>query len=351
MQKPASHRRKNQLNGDWVLVSPHRNNRPWNGASEVPTDEVLPDYQEQCPLCPGNHRVNGASNPSYTYTHVFTNDFGALTENKVNEVHTHALFESEEATGMAKVICFSPKHNLTLAELSHTDILAVVNTWKQQYIELAAQFNCVHIFENKGEMMGCSQPHPHGQIWAHAHYSTEIEKENTRQREYFDQHNRALLLDYVSQEQKDEVRIVCENDHWLVVVPYWAKWPFETLLLPTSAISDIGQLSDAQANQLAAILSTLTIKYDNVFNCSFPYSMGWHNAPSDLKVRDHWLLHAHFYPPLLRSSSVKKHMVGYEMMAESQRDLTPEQAASILRSASPTHYKHAVNSVKPTREQ
>lgn len=338
MQKPASHRRKNQLSGEWVLVSPHRNNRPWHGATEESKDTQLPIYVENCPLCPSNDRVNGEGNPDYQFTHVFTNDFGALTEHKVNDDHPHALFESQEATGMAKVICFSPKHNKTLAHLPVSEILPVVETWKAQYTQLSQQFNCVHIFENKGEVMGCSQPHPHGQIWAHQHYSTEIERENEKQQIYFDTHHRALLSDYTKQELADEIRIVCKNESWLVLVPYWAKWPFETLLLPINSIADMTELNSQQEADLADIISQLTIKYDNVFKCSFPYSMGWHNAPADLANKKHWVLHAHFYPPLLRSATVKKHMVGYEMMAESQRDLTPELAAKILREASTVHY-------------
>jgi len=341
MQQPASHRRKNQLTGEWVLVSPHRNNRPWHGATEHQDQSSLPEHDDNCPLCPGNDRVNGASNPNYVNTHVFTNDFAALTEHKVNDNHSHTLFESVEATGMAKVICFSPKHNKTLAELPESEIVAVVKTWKREYELLSTKFDCVHIFENKGEIMGCSQPHPHGQIWAHAHYSTEIEKENQHQLAYFKQHNRALLDDYLQQELVDKERIVCSNDCWLVVVPYWAKWPFETLVMPIDSIANMTELTNKQETDLANVLSRLTIKYDNVFKCSFPYSMGWHNAPANLKSNEHWLLHAHFYPPLLRSATVKKHMVGYEMMAESQRDLTPEQAATILRDASDVHYKHA----------
>jgi UDPglucose--hexose-1-phosphate uridylyltransferase len=239
MQKPASHRRKNPLNGEWVLVSPHRNNRPWHGATEQNDESMLPEYEPQCPLCPSNDRVNGTSNPNYSDTHVFTNDFGALTEHKVNDNHPHELFQSEEATGMAKVICFSPKHNKSLAELSVKEILPVVKTWKREYENLSSDFNCVHVFENKGEIMGCSQPHPHGQIWAHAHYSTEIEKENQRQLDYFQKHQRALLSDYLNQELIDKDRIVCENDNWLVLVPYWAKWPFETIVLPKHAIADM----------------------------------------------------------------------------------------------------------------
>lgn len=339
MQKPASHRRKNPLNGEWVLVSPHRNNRPWNGATEQNNEISLPEYVEHCPLCPGNMRANGESNPKYADTHVFANDFAALTEHRVNEEHPHPLFESAEATGMAKVICFSPKHNKTLAELGVAEILPVVNTWKREFVELSQQFNCVHIFENKGEIMGCSQPHPHGQIWAHQHYSSEIESENQRLLAYYQKNNSNLLLDYMKQEGKDGKRIICENDTWMALVPYWAKWPFETIVLPKFAIADMSELNDEQARDLAQVISILTIKYDNIFACSFPYSMGWHNAPSDLQEKQHWLLHAHFYPPLLRSATVKKHMVGYEMMAESQRDLTPEQAATILQEASDVHFK------------
>jgi UDPglucose--hexose-1-phosphate uridylyltransferase len=339
MEKPASHRRKNQLNGEWILVSPHRNNRPWHGATEQTNEAELPVFDDGCPLCPGNERVNGTGNPNYTATHVFKNDFGALTEFEVNDEHSHPLFESEEATGMAKVICFSPKHNKTLAQLSVAEILPVVHTWKDEYTSLSQQFNCVHIFENKGEIMGCSQPHPHGQIWAHQHYSTEIEKENTAQQKYFDTHHRAMLADYLAQELKDQKRIVCENVSWVALVPYWAKWPFETILLQKRQIADMTELDASQAQGLAEIISHLTIKYDNVFKCSFPYSMGWHNAPANLKDKSHWMLHAHFYPPLLRSATVKKHMVGYEMMAESQRDLSPEQAAKILQDASDVHYK------------
>lgn len=339
MKKSASHRRKNQLTGEWTLVSPHRNNRPWHGATEQANELQLPEHESQCPLCPGNDRANGASNPVFHDTHVFTNDFGALTEHKAKDKHEHPLFQSQEATGIAKVICFSPKHNKTLAQLTVAEIVPVVKAWKKEYTELITKFTCIHIFENKGEIMGCSQPHPHGQIWAHHHYSTEIEKENVRQQAYFSEHGTALLKDYLAQELKDQLRIVCENDDWVVLVPYWAKWPFETLVLPKFNIVDFLTLHQTQSKALAEMLSTLTIKYDNVFKCSFPYSMGWHNAPADLNDKSHWLLHAHFYPPLLRSAAVKKHMVGYEMMAESQRDLTPEQAATILRNASSVHYK------------
>ena len=367
-----THRRKNMLNGEWVLVSPHRNNRPWQGATEVAAEEQLPAYDAACPLCPSNKRANGEINPDYLFTHVFTNDFGALvpSENSTaasNELvlDNDDLFKAEEAHGVAKVICFSPDHNKTLPELSVEEAIKIVETWQEEFRVLSADYSCIHIFENKGEIMGCSQPHPHGQIWAHNHRSTEIQREHETQLAYFQKHNSCMLADYIKREQADEQRIVVENQHWLVVVPYWAKWPFETLLLCKADIQTIDQLDKDQSSSLAEILRVLTIKYDNVFECSFPYSMGWHNCPLDsdeelsspshqssIEAPSHnsyWRLHAHFYPPLLRSATVKKHMVGYEMLAESQRDLTAETAAKILRDASTEHYKKTKTA--PTSEK
>jgi len=334
----AAFRRKNPLTEEWVLVSPHRNNRPWQGAVEAASETTLPLHDADCPLCPGNIRANGEQNPEYETTFVFTNDFAALTSNEIEAQTDSDLFIQQSATGLARVICFSPCHNKTLPQLSVKEMTAVVDEWKRQYSELKDTFACIQIFENKGEIMGCSQPHPHGQIWAHNHLSTEIEKEQNTQFAYFNQHGRALLRDYVKAEQSFAERIVVENDEWIVVVPYWAKWPFESLLISKSDVSGMHQLTTSQAELLAEIMLAITIKYDNVFNCSFPYSMGWHNAPTHLESTEHWTLHAHFYPPLLRSATVKKHMVGYEMLAESQRDLTPELAAKILRDSPNTHY-------------
>jgi UDPglucose--hexose-1-phosphate uridylyltransferase len=337
-----THRRKNPLTGKWVLVSPHRNNRPWLGATEQNAPSNLPEYQPTCPLCPGNHRANDTCNPAYDNTFVFTNDFGALTTQATDPSailnNDNPLFEIEQATGECRVICFSPKHNKTLPELSVAEISAVVDTWKQNYIELSAQYACVHIFENKGDVMGCSQPHPHGQVWAHNHLSTEIQLEQDNQRTYQQNRGGNLLGDYVKHESADGERVVYENEHWLVVVPFWAAWPFETLLVCKDDIRHFGQLTYTQSTTLAEAIKVLTTRYDNVFNCSFPYSMGWHSAPSNLTDNSHWRLHAHFYPPLLRSATVKKHMVGYEMLAESQRDLSPETAAKILKNASDIHY-------------
>jgi UDPglucose--hexose-1-phosphate uridylyltransferase len=334
----SAFRRLNPLTGEWVLVSPHRNNRPWSGALEAVSKDHLPHYDASCPLCPTNTRANGEQNPDYPSTFVFGNDFAALTAHNNAQTITSDLYTQSPATGLARVICFSPQHNKSLPHLSKQGMRAVVDTWRSQYRELSNRYQCVHLFENKGEIMGCSQPHPHGQVWAHDHLSTEIENEDTRQRDYFEKHQSTLLLDYAEQELSDAQRVVIYNDDWLVVVPYWAKWPFETLLICRSAVADFNGLNPKQADSLADIISLLTIKYDNIFNCSFPYSMGWHNAPASKAASSHWVLHAHFYPPLLRSASVKKFMVGYEMLAESQRDLTPELAAEILRNCDDSHY-------------
>ena len=339
-----THRRKNPLTGDWVLVSPHRNNRPWSGATEAPSGETLPKYDENCPLCPGNERANDTHNPQYADTFVFKNDFGALVSEQqgteaLDSAEQNPLFEADVANGECRVICFSPDHNKSLPELTPNEISKVIDTWQSNYVELAEKYACVHVFENKGAIMGCSQPHPHGQIWAHDHLSTEIEAENNNQLAYKAKQGTNLLADYVAKEVVEEDRIVAQNEHWLVVVPFWAAWPFETLLVAKDDVRHFGQLTEDQKASLAQILQELTIRYDNVFNCSFPYSMGWHSAPANINDDSHWRLHAHFYPPLLRSASVKKHMVGYEMLAESQRDLSAETAAKILRDVSTTHYK------------
>lgn len=355
-----THRRRNPLTGDWVLVSPHRNNRPWLGATEAAATAKLPQHDPACPLCPGNTRANGETNPNYQYTHVFVNDFSALSQatspdpaSQTSTVNTNPqhvassddpLFSYTAASGECRVICFAPEHDKTLPELSLSELAAVISTWQQHYVELSQRYACVHVFENKGAIMGCSQPHPHGQIWAHPHLSTEIEREDQQQRHYFQQYGRALLADYAAQESADGSRTVFENADWLVVVPFWAAWPFETLVLPKIELTDLSALDLNQIMSLAEALQTLTIKYDNLFQCSFPYSMGWHNAPAlSGEAQSHWRLHAHFYPPLLRSATVKKHMVGYEMLAESQRDLTPETAAAILRAAPHRHYKQGTS--------
>lgn len=337
----SPHRRRNPLTGQWVLVSPHRNNRPWLGASEKAQVKDSKSYDESCPLCPNNERANGVSNPDFKQTFVFKNDFGAINDmpaDVINEQDTDELFVAQSARGECRVVCYSPNHDETLPEMSVAAIEAVVDCWQEQFTELSQDYACVHIFENKGQIMGCSQPHPHGQIWAHDYHSTEIATKNVHLKAYLDKHQSNLLGDYVAKELIAKDRVIIDNPHWLVVVPFWAAWPFETLVVAKDDVTNMSQLTSEQKQCLAKTLQELTIRYDNVFNCSFPYSMGWHNAPSDLDDDSHWRLHGHFYPPLLRSATVKKHMVGYEMLAESQRDLTAEKAADILRGVSDIHY-------------
>ncbi len=334
-------RRRNPLSGDAVLVSPHRNNRPWQGAVEKVNEARLPEHDPNCPLCARNTRANGEQNPDYAFTHVFTNDFAALNMEEVEAElpESDDLFQIEKVKGTSRVICFSPKHNLTLPELSLEALEAVVETWATQYEELAKDFNWVQIFENKGAIMGCSQPHPHGQIWAHDFLPSIAVHQDRNQKAYYEKHGSPMLVDYAARESVLGERTVAENAYWIAVVPYWAAWPFETLLMPKDHVKHFDELDAAQKKALAEILKELTIRYDNIFECSFPYSMGWHGAPTKQAAREHWQLHAHFFPPLLRSATVKKHMVGYEMMAESQRDLTAEKAAQILQAVSSTHYK------------
>lgn len=326
------HRRKNPLTGDYVLVSPHRNNRPWLGATEQSVVDNTPSFDENCPLCPSNIRANNEINPDYKDTFVFLNDFGALTTDDEKEnTASDELFHVEHTQGECHVVCYSPQHNKSLAQMSVDDITRVIDTWQSHYQSLSERYQCVHVFENKGSVMGCSQPHPHGQIWAHNHLSTEIESENANQLDYYNRHGSALLADYVVKEQNNGSRTLYENEHWFVVVPFWAAWPFETMILPKANIASFNQLSQEHKVSLAQATKAITAGYDKLFNCSFPYSMGWHSAPESGDANEHWRLHGHFYPPLLRSATVKKFMVGYEMMAEAQRDLTPEAAAARLR--------------------
>tara|TARA_R110001583_G_scaffold843_1_gene7708 strand:+ start:9515 stop:10579 length:1065 start_codon:yes stop_codon:yes gene_type:complete len=333
------HRRYNPLLGEWVLVSPHRAKRPWQGQVEAVDDAPKPSHDPSCFLCSGNTRINGEVNPSYTDTFVFTNDFAALKADTPKFQQNSPLFRMRTEQGESRVICFSPDHAKTLPELSVDSIIKVIETWQSQCADLSQRYVWVQVFENKGAVMGCSNPHPHGQIWAQTQLPTLIERKQQSQSEYFKQQGTALLADYVEQEVVSCERLVVSNEDWAVVVPYWAAWPFETLLLPRFAIQRMTDFSASQQASLADILSQITIRYDNLFQCSFPYSMGWHGAPYDGEAHDEWRLHASFFPPLLRSASVRKFMVGYEMLAEAQRDLTPEQAAERLRQLSPVHYK------------
>ena len=339
--KDLPHRRLNQLTGEWVLVSPHRASRPWQGQVEEVPHQTLPQYDPDCYLCPGNKRAGGVRNPKYESTFVLTNDFSALLPDiEVNEKRLHPLLQSQDVRGTCRVICFSSRHDLTLPEMKVENIQKVINVWIEQSIELGRSYQYVQIFENKGEIMGCSNPHPHGQIWASNRIPNEPSKEDAQQKKYYSKNRTSLLVDYTNEELTLDDRVVVKNNSWIALVPYWAIWPYEILLLPKRQILRLSEISEQENNYLASILKSLLTIYDNLFEIPFPYSMGWHAAPFLVDDISHWQLHAHFYPPLLRSATVKKFMVGYEMLAEAQRDLTPEEAAQRLRELPHTHYKH-----------
>ena len=336
------HRRLNILTGEWIQVSPHRTERPWQGKEEVTPGIDKPAYDPRCYLCPGNDRAGGNTNPDYTGTFAFTNDFSALKpETPADNFNTNDLLIAKGEPGICRVICFSPDHSLTLPEMNVEDIRKVGDLWVDEYAALGKRgyINYVQIFENKGEIMGCSNPHPHGQIWAQKTIPEEPAKELIQQRQHFQKNNRTLLSDYLAQERDLEERMVVENDHFSVVVPFWAFWPFETLLISRRPFARFTDMTEREKNALADIIKKITVRYDNVFGVSFPYSAGFHPAPTDGKSHPEWHFHMHFYPPLLRSSTVKKFRVGYEMLGNPQRDITPEASAELLRSLSDIHYK------------
>ena len=340
------HRRYNPLTGEWVLVSPHRAKRPWQGQVEKTAPEDRPAYDPDCYLCPGNLRTSGTKNPEYQHTYVFTNDFQAILPETPQASEEISLLKFESIRGTCRVICFSPRHDLSLPEMTLPDICRVVDTWAEQTAKLGQDNRWVQVFENKGSVMGSSMPHPHGQIWAMDALPNEPFKEDQNQQKYFHQHGRPLLIDYAEKESRIGDRTVLENADWIAVVPYWAIWPFETLLLPKRHVPRLPDLKQSERETLSKILKQLLTKYDNLFETSFPYSMGWHGAPfeaPDEPASDFWQLHAHFYPPLLRSATVKKFMVGFEMLAEAQRDLTAEQAAERLREQPEIHYKESTS--------
>jgi len=324
------HRRFNPLSGEWVLVSPHRTQRPWLGQQEPISQDALPPHDPDCYLCPGGLRAGGTVNPQYTGTYVFPNDFAALLPDSA-EPPTDSFFRTSPVRGECRVICFSPRHELTLAEMYESDIRQVVDTWAAQVEDLGSRYKWVQIFENKGEIMGCSNPHPHGQVWASDELPTLAFRENAQQLHHWNMRGEPLLIRTMLEELSDGSRVVENSAHWLLVVPFWATWPFEYLLLPKRAVQRLPDLSIEERVDLAAILKRGLGRYDALFDVSFPYTMGWHGAPMDGEDHPHWVLHAHFYPPLLRSATIKKFMVGYEMLAEAQRDITPEQAAERLR--------------------
>ncbi len=336
------HRRYNPLRGDWVLVSPHRTRRPWQGQTEAASTETRPSYDPGCYLCPGNARADGTRNPDYADTFVFDNDFSALLPDTApGATRDHELLRAEAERGLCRVICFSPRHDLTLAEMDAPAIRRVVDLWVGQYEELGALdfVNHVQIFENKGAVMGCSNPHPHGQIWAQQSLAEESARELARQRTYHADKGGTLLGDYLGIELELGERIVCENADFVALVPFWAVWPFETLVLCRRRVASLGELDSTERDALADILKRLTTRYDNLFLTAFPYSAGIHQAPTDGRTHDDIDLHVHFYPPLLRSASVKKFMVGYEMLAEPQRDLSAESSAERLRALTEVHYR------------
>jgi len=328
------HRRFNALTGESVSVSPHRTQRPWQGRTEAVSSALPSAYDPQCYLCPGNVRANGERNPDYRATYAFTNDFAAfLPQATRQDASSHALLRGESVAGTCRVLCFSPRHDLTLARMSVQLIRPVVDLWAEQTAELGQRWRWVQVFENKGEIMGCSNSHPHGQVWASDFLPNEPAKELLRQQEWLERNGTSLLVEYGALEQARGERLILENDSWLALVPWWAVWPFEVLLLPRRAVRRLPELSVLERDALAALLHGLLAGYDALFDTSFPYSMGWHGAPHDEGDYAGWQLHAHIYPPLLRSATVKKFMVGYELLAEPQRDLTPERAAEWLRKA------------------
>ena len=337
------HRRYNPLINEWVLVSPHRSKRPWQGQNEKIDADTLPQYDPTCYLCPGNVRANGMHNPDYKDPFVFDNDFAALKQEEIifDSNQEATFFKLQPERGISRVVCFSPNHNETLPEMSAESIENIVRTWQQEYTDLGNidYINYVQIFENKGSVMGCSNPHPHGQIWGQSSLPTQVEKTQNSLKKYFDQYQRTLLHDYIQEELQKEERIVIKNDHFVALVPFWAIWPFETMIVSKRAVAKITDFSADEVRDFASILKQLTTKYDNLFETSFPYSSGIHQAPTDGDAHPEWHFHMHFYPPLLRSATVKKFMVGYEMMGESQRDITPERSAAMLRELSEVHYK------------
>lgn len=335
------HRRFNPLTQEWVLVSPHRAQRPWQGQVEKLPPETTVQFDPTCYLCPGNARAGGVKNPKYASTFVFDNDFAALrADTPQGRIEEHSLLIAQSEFGRCRVVCFSPRHDLTLARMTRAQIEPIVDTWADEFRELGSdpRIHSVQIFENRGAMMGCSNPHPHGQIWANETIPNELDKELRSFAAHHSIHSTSLLADYLALELKKKERVVYENDHFVLVVPFWAVWPFETLLISRRQVPDLLALSPEERQSLADSLKQATVRYDNLFETSFPYTMGFHQRPTDASEHPQFHLHAHFYPPLLRSATVKKFMVGYEMLAMPQRDITPEAAAERLRAVSSTHY-------------
>jgi len=336
------HRRFNPLKNEWVLVSPQRTKRPWLGGIHENDGAKTNPYEKDCYLCPRNARANGIQNPDYKGVFLFDNDFPALNlENSQEMQESRGFFQYKSEKGICRVLCFSPRHDLTFPELGHDQILNIIEAWITEYARISQipKIKNIQIFENKGELMGCSNPHPHCQIWAQTELPNEIFVELNTQREYFHQNQQPMLLRYVEEERIKAERIVDTNKHFTALVPFWAIWPFEILILPHRNIHRLDECTPEEKNALAAIMQRITTRYDNLFEISFPYSMGLHQAPNDGEEHPEWTFHIHYYPPLLRSATIKKFMVGYEMLAMPQRDITPEEAAERLRGCSLVHYK------------
>ena len=340
--KEHPHRRLNILTGEWILVSPHRSKRPWQGKVETLPADNRPEYDANCYLCPGNKRSDGTANPVYKGTYVFTNDFSSLLNDTPQGNYQNGnLLKAESESGICRVITFSERHSLTLPELPVDEIKRLIELWCIEFEELSTNtyIKNIQVFENKGDVMGCSNPHPHGQIWAQTSLPQEIIKETIQQKLYSEKNGKSLLLDYIELELKLKERLVIENEHFVAVVPFWAVWPYETMIVSKRQVQYITQFTGTEKYALAEILKDLTTRYDNLFEISFPYSAGMHQAPVNDGEHAEWHWHMHFYPPLLRSATVKKFMVGFEMLANAQRDITAEWAAERLRSLSNNHFK------------
>jgi UDPglucose--hexose-1-phosphate uridylyltransferase len=336
----SPHRRFNPLTGEWVLVSPHRTERPWQGQTERQEPEPSEPYEPNCYLCPANARAGGARNPSYSTTFVFDNDFGALQPDIPTaevDIAGKGLLVAQSESGICRVVCFSPRHDLTLSRMSLPEIRSLVDVWVLEFQTLGERpgVNYVQIFENRGLMMGCSNPHPHGQIWATSTIPNEPRKEQEAFTAYQKQHGACLLCDYIRLEEASGDRFVFGNDHFLAVVPFWAVWPYETLVVSKQHLGSMSALDGEARSALADILKRVTCGYDNLFQTPCPYSMGFHQQPTDETEHEEWHFHAHFFPPLLRSASIRKFMVGFEMLGSPQRDIAPEYAAAKLRERSP----------------
>ena len=337
--KNSSHRRKNILTGEWVLVSPHRTKRPWQGMQEQGKELKTLKYDPNCYLCPGNTRANNEINPDYKNTYSFINDFSAILDVKIENFKDN-LLEAHTESGICKVLCYSPNHSLTMPQMDESEIVSIIKLWQKEYKDLGSieNINNIQIFENKGESMGCSNPHPHGQIWAQKSIPTEILKKQNNFKKFYENNNQSMLLAYIKKELELKERIIYENESFVALVPFWAVWPYESMVITKNHRKSILELNEKEVTDYANILKILTTKYDNLFQTSFPYSTGIHQAPTNNEQNKEWHMHMSFYPPLLRSASIKKFMVGYEMFGEPQRDITPEQAAESLRNCSNTHF-------------